>query len=201
MIRASRSILPLTKRSGESLTLSVCGLSAACRFNSLTIASFSFSSRADGISISVSMSLPRPNPFCVPSQSIARKAIPNATEKHRPGVTQSPMRIAGPIARSGTFLLIPSLERYLTEDFNGKSSMEAARLADRQEGSTESKPLVQTPVTAALVDDGREQAETAGKRQHADRRNERQASTTGRGYPQQGSARRDISPANKSIAL
>src|SRR5436190_16778750 len=32
MIRASRSILPLTKRSGVSRTLSVCGLSAACRF-------------------------------------------------------------------------------------------------------------------------------------------------------------------------
>jgi hypothetical protein len=90
-------------------------------------------------------------------------------------------------ARYGTFLLIPSLERYLTEDFNGKSSMEAARLADRQERSAESKPLVQAPVTAALVDDGREQAETAGKRQHADRCYEHQASTTNRGYSQQGS--------------
>jgi hypothetical protein len=29
-------------------------------------------------------------------------------------------------------LLIPSLNRNMTEDFNGKSSMEAARLADRQ---------------------------------------------------------------------
>jgi hypothetical protein len=51
----------------------------------------------------------------------------------------------------------------MTEDFNGKSSMEAARLADRQEGSAESKPLVQTSVSAALVDDGREQAETLAK--------------------------------------
>jgi hypothetical protein len=47
-------------------------------------------------------------------------------------------------------LLIPSLNRNMTEDFNGKSSMEAARLADRQEGSAESKPLVQTSVSAAL---------------------------------------------------
>jgi hypothetical protein len=46
--------------------------------------------------------------------------------------------------------------------------MEAARLADRQEGSAESKPLVQTSVSAALVDDGREQAEATGKRQHPD---------------------------------
>jgi IMP dehydrogenase/GMP reductase len=33
----------------------------------------------------------------------------------------------------------------------------------------ESKPLVQTSVTAALVDDGREQAEATRKRQHPDR--------------------------------
>jgi hypothetical protein len=37
-------------------------------------------------------------------------------------------------------LLIPSLDRYLTEDFNGKSSMEAARLADRQEGPRKVNP-------------------------------------------------------------
>jgi hypothetical protein len=63
-------------------------------------------------------------------------------------------------------LLIPSLNRNMTEEFNGKSSMEAARLADRQEGSAESKPLVQTSVSAAFVDDGREQAETTGEREH-----------------------------------
>jgi hypothetical protein len=39
-----------------------------------------------------------------------------------------------------------------------------------------------------LVDDGREQAETAGKRQHADRCYEHQASTASRGYSQQGPA-------------
>jgi hypothetical protein len=39
-------------------------------------------------------------------------------------------------------LLILSLDRYLTEDLNGKSSMEAARLADRQEGPAQSKPLL-----------------------------------------------------------
>src|SRR4051812_1828219 len=172
MISASRSILPLTKRSGESLTLSVCGLSAACRFNSPTIASFSFSSRADGISVSGSTSFPLPT-FCVPSQSIGRKAVPNATEKHRPGARDRRCVQPGPIARSGTFLQIPSLDRHLTEDFNGKSSMEAAWLADRQEGSAESKPLVQTSVTAALVDDGREQAEATRKGQHPNRRDER----------------------------
>jgi hypothetical protein len=85
--------------------------------------------------------------------------------------SQSAMRPAGAdstIAHYGTFLLIPSLNRNMTEDFNGKSSMEAAQLADRQEGSAESKPLVQTSVSAALVDDGREQAEATGKRQHPD---------------------------------
>jgi hypothetical protein len=70
-------------------------------------------------------------------------------------------------------LLIPSLNRNMTEDFNGKSSMEAARLADRQEGSAESKPLVQTSVSAALVDDGREQAETTRERAHPDGCDER----------------------------
>jgi hypothetical protein len=107
------------------------------------------------------------------SQSIGRKAVPNATEKHHPGARDRRCVQPGPIARSGTFLQIPSLDRHLTEDFNGKSSMEAAWLADRQEGSAESKPLVQTSVTAALVDDGREQAEATRKGQHPDRRDER----------------------------
>jgi hypothetical protein len=42
----------------------------------------------------------------------------------------------------------------LTEDLNGKSSMEAARLADRQEGPAQSKPFLQATVAPALVNDG-----------------------------------------------
>jgi hypothetical protein len=52
IIKASKSIFPLSTKSCESLTFSECGLSAACRFNSPTIASFSFSSKTDAKSVS-----------------------------------------------------------------------------------------------------------------------------------------------------
>jgi hypothetical protein len=41
-------------------------------------------------------------------------------------------------------LLIPSFKNDLQEDFNGKSIMEATRLADRQEGPAQGKSLIQT---------------------------------------------------------
>ncbi|WP_187435104.1 hypothetical protein [Bradyrhizobium cytisi] len=42
----------------------------------------------------------------------------------------------------GTELLIPSFKNDLQEDFNGKSIMEATRLADRQEGPAQGKSLI-----------------------------------------------------------
>src|SRR5438552_2858715 len=49
--RSSKSILPLTTRPSEFSMLSDCGLFAACRFSSATIASFSFSSSIGDISM------------------------------------------------------------------------------------------------------------------------------------------------------
>ncbi|UWU75477.1 hypothetical protein N2603_36515 [Bradyrhizobium huanghuaihaiense] len=43
----------------------------------------------------------------------------------------------------GTELPIPSFKNDLQENFNGKSIMEAARLADRQEGPAQGKSLIQ----------------------------------------------------------
>src|SRR5438445_4682315 len=49
--RSSKSILPLTTRPSESSMLSDCGLFAACRFSSATIAPFSFPSSIGDISM------------------------------------------------------------------------------------------------------------------------------------------------------
>ena len=169
MIRASRSILLLTKRSGESLAFAACRRPAASIRQRLLLSAFH-----PGLTAfrSPDQRRSRPQPLGVPSQSIGRRAVPNATEKHRPGARDRRCVQPGPIALRNIFAdsVVGSL---LDGGFNGKSSMEAARLADRQEGSAQSKPFLQATVAPALVDDGREQAKATRKRQYPDRRNER----------------------------
>ncbi|WP_426425077.1 hypothetical protein [Bradyrhizobium genosp. A] len=50
--------------------------------------------------------------------------------------------------------------------------METARLADRQEGASQSKPLVQASFASAVVDGGRQKAAAACKGQYAHWRHE-----------------------------
>jgi hypothetical protein len=70
----------------------------------------------------------------------------------------------GPLdGAKGTIYPNPSLNDNLTEGTHGKNRMEAAWLANRQEGIAQGKSLVQTPISSALVDDGREQVEATRK--------------------------------------
>nr|GAJ35876.1 hypothetical protein BDOA9_0150860 [Bradyrhizobium sp. DOA9] len=87
------------------------------------------------------------------------------------------------------------------EDHHGKSSMETTGLADRPQGPAQGKSRLQAPRAPAVDACGREQAEAACERQHADRRDEHQAAAPRCGDPQQGATRRDFAAARQPLAL
>ncbi|WP_239624086.1 hypothetical protein [Bradyrhizobium sp. I71] len=62
---------------------------------------------------------------------------------------------------AGTEMPIRMFKNDLKEDHHGKSSMEAAGLADRPQGTAQGKSRVQAPRARALDAGGREQAEAA----------------------------------------
>jgi hypothetical protein len=98
-------------------------------------------------------------------------------------------------------MLIRMFKNDLKEDHHGKSSMETAGLTDRPQGTAQGKSRVQASGAAALDSCGREQAEAACERQHANRRDEHQASTPGRGHSEQGATRRNFSETRQPLAV
>ncbi|WP_167380935.1 hypothetical protein [Bradyrhizobium arachidis] len=98
-------------------------------------------------------------------------------------------------------MLIRWFMKDLKEDHHGESSMEAAGLTDRPQGTTQGKSRVQAARAPAVDACGREQVEAAREGKHADGRDERQASASGRGHSQQGATRGDFVEADQPLTL